>query len=51
MRTSPIDLLLAVIDQAYDVSSWHGPNLRGSIRRVDAATAARRPADGRHCIW
>jgi hypothetical protein len=48
---SPVDLLLALIDQAYDVKSWHGPNLRGSIRGVRADVAARRPADGRHCIW
>jgi uncharacterized damage-inducible protein DinB len=48
---SSIELLLALIDQAYDHESWHGPNLRGSIRRVDADIAARRPAEGRHCIW
>jgi DinB superfamily len=49
--TSPIDLLLALIDQAFDRKSWHGPNLRGSIRGVDAELAARRLAPGRHCIW
>jgi hypothetical protein len=48
---SPVDLLLRLIDQAYDHKSWHGPNLRGSIRRVEAALAARRPAKNRHCIW
>ncbi|HKI35208.1 MAG TPA: DinB family protein [Gemmataceae bacterium] len=49
--TSPIDLLLALIDQGFDHKSWHGPNLRGSVRGVEAAVAARRPAEGRHCIW
>jgi hypothetical protein len=48
---SLIELLLALIDQAYDHKSWHGPNLRGSIRRVEADVAGRRPAAGRHCIW
>jgi hypothetical protein len=48
---SSIELLLALIDQAYDHKSWHGPNLRGSIRRVDADVAGRRPAEGRHCVW
>ena len=51
MTTSPIDLLLALIDQAYDHKAWHGPNLRGSIRGLDAATAGWRPSEGRHCIW
>jgi hypothetical protein len=43
--------LLAMIDQAYDRRSWHGTNLRGSIRGVSARQAARRPAPGRHNIW
>jgi len=44
-------LLLQVIDQAYDRKSWHGANLRGSIRGVEAATAVWRPGEGRHNIW
>ena len=51
MRGSAIDFLLAIIDRAYDKKSWHGPNLRGSIRRVEAATAAARPAPRRRNIW
>jgi hypothetical protein len=51
VTTSPIDLLLALIDQAYDHKAWHGPNLRGSIRGLDAAVAGWRPAQGRRCIW
>ena len=43
--------LLAIIDAAYDRKSWHGTNLRGSVRRVTAQQAAWRPAPGRHCIW
>ncbi len=43
--------LLDVIDRAYDVRSWHGPNLRGSLRGVRVADAARRPAAGRHNAW
>jgi hypothetical protein len=27
-----IDQLLQIIDQAYDRKSWHGTNLRGSLR-------------------
>lgn len=38
------------MDWAYDRQSWHGTNLRGSVRRVNAAQAACRPAPGRHNI-
>jgi hypothetical protein len=43
--------LLSIIDQAYNRPSWHGTNLRGSIRRVGPALAAWRPARDRHNIW
>ncbi len=46
-----IALLLSLIDEAFDRRAWHGTNLRGSIRGLDAATAARRPGPGRHNIW
>ncbi len=45
------DTLLALIDEAYDHRSWHGTNLRGSIRGLSIAEAARRPSPGRHNIW
>jgi len=44
-------LLLSVLDQAYNRRSWHGTNLRGSIRGVSAAEAAWRPGASRHNIW
>ncbi len=43
--------LIAIIDQAYNKASWHGTNLRGSVRRVTPTQAAWRPAPGRHNIW
>jgi DinB superfamily len=46
-----IQQLLAILDQAYDRPSWHGTNLRGSIRRVSARQAAWRPGPKRHNIW
>jgi len=42
---------LDLIDEAFDKTSWHGPNLRGSIRGVSARQAAWRVAPGRHNIW
>jgi uncharacterized damage-inducible protein DinB len=44
------ELLLAQIDEAYDRRSWHGTNLRGSIRGLTAPQAAWRPGRGRHNI-
>jgi hypothetical protein len=43
--------LLEILDRAYDRVSWHGTNLRGSLRGLTAARAAVRPAPGRHNIW
>ncbi len=52
MRSSPeIALLLRILDEAYERLAWHGPNLRGALRRVDGRQAAWRPAKGRHNIW
>jgi uncharacterized damage-inducible protein DinB len=45
-----IELLLAQIDQAYDRSSWHGTNLRGSVRGLAPDVAAWRPGERRHNI-
>ncbi len=46
-----IEMLLASMDEAFDKKSWHGTNLRGSLRGVTAEQAARRPCPGRHNIW
>jgi uncharacterized damage-inducible protein DinB len=43
-------LLLALIDEAYERKSWHGTNLRGSIRGLTAEEASWRPSKGRHNI-
>ena len=42
--------LLGILDAAYDRTSWHGTNLRGSVRGVTARQASWRPAPGRHNI-
>jgi len=46
-----IGALTALVDYGFDRPAWHGPNLRGALRGLTAAQAARRPAPGRHCIW
>jgi len=42
--------LLLILDQAYNRQSWHGANLRGSIRGLSAKQASWRPRPGRHNI-
>jgi hypothetical protein len=44
---SRIASILEFIDEAYDKQSWHGPNLRGSIKRmkIDEALWHPRPED------
>jgi len=44
-------LLLELIDQSYNTKSWHGTNLRGSIRGMTARQALWRPSARRHNIW
>jgi hypothetical protein len=46
-----IELLVKMLDQAYDQRAWHGTNLRGSLRGLDLATVRWRPRPGRHNIW
>lgn len=46
-----IELLLEILDQAFDRRGWHGTTLRGSLRGVTADEALWRPARGRHNIW
>lgn len=51
MAKTLVSALLIACDEAYDKRSWHGTNLRGSLRGVDHHAAAARPAEGRHNIW
>jgi len=44
-------LVLALLEEAYSKKTWHGPNLRQSLKGVTAAQAAWRPAPGRHNVW
>lgn len=44
-------LLLALLDEGYSRKTWHGPNLKQSLKGVSAKQAAWRPGRGRHNIW
>jgi uncharacterized damage-inducible protein DinB len=45
------ELILALLDEAYQKKTWHGPNLKQSIRGITAKEAAWRPGPRRHNIW
>jgi hypothetical protein len=51
VTVKPRELVLALLDEAYEKRTWHGPNLKQSIRGVTAKQAAWRPRPGRHNIW
>lgn len=46
-----VELLLALLDEAYDRPAWHGPNLRGALRGLHAREAAWVPPGGRNSAW
>lgn len=43
-------LILRMFDEAFNRKAWHGPNLRGAVRRLNEKQAVWRPAAGRHNI-
>jgi hypothetical protein len=45
------NLVLDLLDEAYSTKTWHGPNLKQSLKGVSAKQAAWRPSPGRHNIW
>ena len=47
---SEVSWFLQLLDEAYNRKSWHGTNLRGSIRGLSAEQADWRPAHRRHSI-
>lgn len=51
MAAGEISILLTMLDQAFDRKSWHGTNLRGSIRGMTVDQASWRPAPRRHNVW
>ena len=50
-RNPAIASLLLQLDEGFDRRSWHGTNLRGSLRGMSASRAVWRPAPGRHNVW
>ena len=46
-----IELLLEIMDQAFERRGWHGTTLRGALRGVTPAEALWRPGPDRHNVW
>lgn len=44
-------MILALLAEGYSKKTWHGPNLRQSLKGIAAKEAAWRPAADRHNIW
>jgi hypothetical protein len=44
-------MLLALLQEGYEKKTWHGPNLKQSVKGLTAKQAAWRPARGKHNIW
>jgi len=52
MATSDlVPIVLAAIEQGFDKMSWHGTNLRGSLRGLTLEQVCWRPGPRRHNIW
>ena len=51
MSRARVSFALSVIDCAYNRQSWHGTNLRGSLRGLTLRDLVRQPKPGRHNIW
>jgi len=49
--SSPLKQLIAGLNEAFSAKSWHGTNLKGSLRGLKWDEAAWRPAPDRHNIW
>ena len=50
-RVDMTKLILTLLDEAYEKKTWHGPNLKQSLKGVSVVQAAWRPGPARHNIW
>ncbi len=50
-KNAQTQMLIDLLDQAFDRHSWHGTNLGGSIRGLTVRQAVWRPSPQRHNIW
>ena len=51
MPSPLISSLLELLDEGFNKTAWHGPNLLASIRRLDHETASKVIVRGRKTIW
>ena len=49
--SAEIRLLVGLLDRAYKSKSWHGTNLKGSLRGLKPDQLIWRPGRNRHSIW
>lgn len=46
--TTDTSTLLRILREGYGPGAWHGPDMRAALADLDARSAFRRPAPGRH---
>ncbi|MBL8810054.1 MAG: DinB family protein [Planctomycetaceae bacterium] len=46
-----VELLVRILNEAFERKSWHGTNLKGSIRGLTFKHVSWRPQPERHNIW
>lgn len=46
--TTDTSTLLRILREGYGPGAWHGPDMRAALADLDARSAYRRPAPGRH---
>lgn len=46
-----IAALVQQLEEAYHIQTWHGTNLRGSVRGLSLEQVCWRPSPNRHNIW
>jgi hypothetical protein len=51
MPSPLVSSLLDLLDEGFNKTAWHGPNLLASIRRLDHVAAAKVIVKGRKTIW
>jgi uncharacterized damage-inducible protein DinB len=51
MKPNEKQTILRAFDQAFDARSWHGTNLRGSLRGLSLDDLVYRPRQGGNTIW
>lgn len=51
VASSPVTLLLSLLDEAFERRAWHGTTLLGALRGMTMQQSCWRPSAHRHNVW